>query len=197
MTKKRPSTDKPTKESSSGGGTRKQARSDSTAGNGSNRGGGGGGSSGGDKQALPDIPDKMARSGGGGAGNSVDQNSSEHVIAMTQLKEEIASLRKKLMQKDRELLAKDKHMTDLKSKNFHSENELRTKMKDAEKYYDSKIEVLNKKVSGLLKEVAQLSKGAKRGAAALNNGGSAVTTASAAAAAKDSGGSGTDSPITN
>lgn len=132
------------------------------------------------KQVLPEIPEKIARN----SGASIDPNSSDHVIAMTQLKEQIASLQKRLLQKDRELLAKDKHITELKSKNFTSENELRIKMKDSEKFYDSKIDVLNKKLAGLLKEVAQLSKGNnKRGPAVV--------------VGKDSSGSGTDSPNTN
>lgn len=126
------------------------------------------------KPPLPEIPEKVAKIAG-----PVD--SSEHVVAI-QLKEQIASLQKRLQMKDRELLSKDKHITELKSQNFISENELRTKMKDAEKYYDTKIEVLNKKVAGLLKEVAQLSKSNKK----INSANSV--------AAKDSGGSGTDSP---
>lgn len=156
MTKKRPSTDKPpAKESSS---AHKKPRPEIT------------------KPPLPEIPEKVAKNAG-----PVD--SSEHVVAI-QLKEQIASLQKRLVMKDRELLSKDKHITELKSLNFISENELRTKMKDSEKFYDTKIDVLNKKVAGLLKEVAQLSKGAKK-----NNSNNAITVA-----AKDSGGSGTDSP---
>ncbi|KAJ6636321.1 Protein FAM76A [Pseudolycoriella hygida] len=155
MTKKRPSTDKQQpKEIPS----KKSQRQDIS------------------KPPLPEIPEKVVKNSG-----SVD--SSEHVVAI-QLKEQIANLQKKLQMKDRELLSKDKHITELKSQNFISENELRTKMKDSEKYYETKIEVLNKKVAALLKEVAQLSKGAKKN---NSNNSNSVT-------AKDSGGSGTDSP---
>lgn len=38
----------------------------------------------------------------------LDPNSSDHVVATTQLKETIASLQKKVQQKDNELLSKDK-----------------------------------------------------------------------------------------
>lgn len=38
----------------------------------------------------------------------VDPNSSDHMVAMTQLKEKIASLQKQLNQKDAQLLSKDK-----------------------------------------------------------------------------------------
>ena len=57
------------------------------------------------KQQMPEIPEKIARNANSG---SVDPNSSDHVVAMTQLKETIASLQKKLQQKDKDLLEKDK-----------------------------------------------------------------------------------------
>lgn len=103
---------------------------------------------------------------------------------MTELKETIASLQKRLNQKNRELLDKDKLITELKAKHFELENELKVKMKDTDRLNEGKIDYLNKKVTSLLKEVAVLSRNTKRG----NN---AVTIA------KDSGGSGTDSPSTN
>lgn len=40
----------------------------------------------------------------------LDPNSSDHVVAMTQLKEQIASLQKQLSQKNSELLNKDKQV---------------------------------------------------------------------------------------
>uniref|UniRef100_T1GDD7 Uncharacterized protein n=1 Tax=Megaselia scalaris TaxID=36166 RepID=T1GDD7_MEGSC len=80
-------------------------------------------------------------SGNGGMSNftammatpMVDPNSSDHVVAMTQLKEKLVSLGKKLTQKDKELLDKDKLITELKSKNFENEIELRNKLKDTER----------------------------------------------------------------
>ena len=59
------------------------------------------------KNPLPDLPPKVGRMGGT-AGGVLDPNSSDHVVAMTQLKETIASLQKKISQKDKELLEKDK-----------------------------------------------------------------------------------------
>lgn len=145
------------------------------------------------KQVLPEIPEKIARN----SGVSIDPNSSDHLVAMTQLKEKIASLEKRLSQKDRELLTKDKLITELKSTNFESENKLRSKMRDSEKYYEAKVDVLNKKVANLLKEVAQLSKGTKKGSNASSHALNNVT-----ALAKENSGSGsasnsgTDSPTT-
>lgn len=143
---------------------------------------------------MPEIPEKIPRN----SGVSLDANSSDHVVAMTQLKEQIAGLQKRLTQKDRELLAKDKFMTELKSKNFTSENEMRNKMKETEKFYEAKIDVLNKKVSGLLKEVAQLSKTTKKGtvtAGVTNN--VVVVAVKENSGSGSASGSGTDSPTTN
>lgn len=63
-------------------------------------------------------------------------------------------------------------------------------MKDSDRLYETKIDILNKKIAGLIKEVAILTKSTKRG------GGGAGFDRSGAllAATKDSGGSGTDSP---
>lgn len=59
------------------------------------------------KHPLPELPpEKVGRMGN--SGGIMDPNSSDHVIAMTQLKETIASLQKKLAGKDKELLEKDK-----------------------------------------------------------------------------------------
>lgn len=147
------------------------------------------------KQVLPEIPEKIPRN----SGVSIDPNSSDHVVAMTQLKEQIASLQKRLAQKDRDLLAKDKLMTELKSKNFTSENEMRNKMKEAEKFYEAKIDVLNKKVSSLLKEVAGLSKNTKKGGAVTtaSSANNTVATVKENSGSGSASGSGTDSPTTN
>lgn len=55
-------------------------------------------------------------------------------------------------------------------------------MKDTDRLYDTKIDLLNKRVTVLLKEIASLSRNSKRVGGNLS---------------KDSGGSGTDSPSTN
>lgn len=44
-------------------------------------------------------------------GETLDPNSSDHVVAMTQLKEQMASLQKQLTQKDALILTKDKMVT--------------------------------------------------------------------------------------
>ncbi|XP_003699198.1 protein FAM76A isoform X1 [Megachile rotundata] len=114
-----------------------------------------------------------------------DPNSSDHVVAVTQLKEKIAHLQKQITIKDGQLLAKDRQITELKAKNFTSETELRNKMKATEKEYEAKISTMQLKISSLLKEVASLSKSSKRGDR---------VTATKTEAGTNSG-SGTDSPV--
>lgn len=65
---------------------------------------------------------------------------------------------------------------------------MRTKQLDAERLYELKMDVLNKKIATLVKEVGILSRSAKK-----NGGGGPRDKESM----KDSGGSGTDSPVTN
>ncbi|XP_076662390.1 protein FAM76A isoform X2 [Halictus rubicundus] len=114
-----------------------------------------------------------------------DPNSSDHVVAVTQLKEKIAHLQKQISIKDSQLLAKDRQITELKAKNFTSETELRNKMKATEKEYETKISTMQLKISSLLKEVASLSKSSKRG----------DRVAATKTEAGTNSGSGTDSPV--
>lgn len=79
---------------------------------------------------------------------------------------------------------------------------MRTKMKDTEKTYEFKIEILNKKLSQQLKEIAVLSRNQKRGGNKIlnannGNGNGNINNDIRTESSKDSGGSGTDSPITN
>ncbi|XP_030753612.1 protein FAM76A [Sitophilus oryzae] len=119
------------------------------------------------KMPVPDEqpPNKVARNNTapGMVRTDLDPNSSDHVVAMTQLKEQIASLKKQITQKDSQLLGKDKMITELKAKHFTTESELRVKMKTSLKEHEDKVDTLNKRISGLLKQVAGLSKTAKKG----------------------------------
>ncbi|PSN36529.1 Protein FAM76A [Blattella germanica] len=144
-----------------------------------------------DKDGGEGGPPAKAARGGSGAGNNRgdphDPNSSDHVVAMTQLKEQIASLQKQLNQKDSQLLSKDKMITELKAKHFTVENELRNKMKNMQKEYETKVETFSIKIKSLQKEVATLSKSGKKqlSVAARELGGGSGGAGS---------GSGTDSP---
>ncbi|KAL1131978.1 hypothetical protein AAG570_011589, partial [Ranatra chinensis] len=125
---------------------------------------------------------KIARAGNQRPPGEIDPNSSDHVVAMTQLKEQMASLQKQMAQKDAQLLSKDKMITELKAKHFTNEQELKTKMLNTEKEHEKKIEFLSGKVKSLQKEVATLSKSSKKGALSV-------------AASGGGSGSGTDSPL--
>ncbi|XP_022119828.2 protein FAM76A isoform X3 [Pieris rapae] len=115
----------------------------------------------------------------------LDPNSSDHVVAMTQLKETIASLQKKVQQKEMELLSKDKLITELKAQHHNDTTDLRIEMKNKERLNETKFSLMNSKIQNLLKEVATLSKSAKRN----NKNVKSLT--------NDNSGSGTDSPSTN
>lgn len=53
-----------------------------------------------------DVPEKIAKTGNSG----LIPNNSDHVVAITQLKEQIETLQKKLVQKDSVILGKDKEV---------------------------------------------------------------------------------------
>lgn len=75
----------------------------------------------------------------------------------------------------------------MKANNFTTENELRQKIKNQQKEHEDKVDFLNNRISTLLKEVASLSKTAKK---------SKGLTAAAVAVTADNNSSGTDSPNT-
>lgn len=56
------------------------------------------------KTGLSEIPEKISKTG-------IIPSNSDHVVAMTQLKEQIATLQKRLQQKDNQLLQKDKEVS--------------------------------------------------------------------------------------
>ncbi|XP_069358129.1 protein FAM76A isoform X4 [Maniola hyperantus] len=121
------------------------------------------------------------------ARGELDPNSSDHVVAMTQLKETIASLQKRVQQKDMELLSKDKLITELKAQHHNVTTDLRIEMKNKDRLNENKFTLMNSKIQNLLKEVATLSKSNKK-----NN-----KNIKSALANTENGSSGTDSPSTN
>lgn len=78
-------------------------------------------------------------------------------------------------------------ITELKAQHHNDTTELRNEMKNKERMNETKFNLMNTKIQNLLKEVATLSKSAKK-----NN----RLTKSALANTENSG-SGTDSPSTN
>jgi len=102
------------------------------------------------KQARSDIKKEEGKN-----------SNSDHVVALTHLREQIATLQRQLTQKDKELMAKDRQITEFKAESFTIETECRNKLKLAQKEHDAKVEHLNLKVKQLQKEIACLSKGVK------------------------------------
>ncbi|BES93937.1 Family with sequence similarity 76, member [Nesidiocoris tenuis] len=153
--------------------------------------------------AVP-PPAKVARAGNHRPpGDLLDPNSSDHVVAMTQLKEQMASMQKQLSIKDSLLLSKDKTITELKAAHFTAENEIRNRMLNEKKEADFKVDHLTIKVKTLQKEIASLKKSNKRNSKKDNSrisiNSSAVTDGEGdgtrSGGGGGSGGSGTDSPL--
>ncbi|XP_069978224.1 protein FAM76A isoform X3 [Penaeus vannamei] len=111
-----------------------------------------------------------------------DPGTADQLVLITQLRERIAHLEKQLSGKDSQLLAKEKQMTELKASQFTFEQELRQKMKNCSRDYESKVEILQKKIREQSREIAVLMKGKKKG------------DRNATLSATDGGSSGTDSP---
>ncbi|XP_045114569.1 protein FAM76A-like isoform X1 [Portunus trituberculatus] len=111
-----------------------------------------------------------------------DPGTADQLVLITQLREQIAHLEKQLSGKDAQLLAKEKQMTELKASQFTIEQELRQKMKNVSREFDSKVEILQKKIREQTREIALLNRGKKKG------------DKNAVLSATDGGSSGTDSP---
>ncbi|XP_042876673.1 protein FAM76A-like isoform X1 [Penaeus japonicus] len=111
-----------------------------------------------------------------------DPGTADQLVLITQLRERIAHLEKQLSGKDSQLLAKEKQMTELKASQFTFEQELRQKMKNCNRDYESKVDLLQKKIREQSREIAVLMKGKKKG------------DRNATLSATDGGSSGTDSP---
>nr|SVE84141.1 EOG090X02IW [Daphnia pulex] len=88
----------------------------------------------------------------------VDPNSSDHVVAITELREQVATLQKQLAVKDNQLLAKEKQITELKAGQFRMDQEHRVRIKTIQKEYEAKVDILQERIKTFQKEVATLNK---------------------------------------
>jgi len=86
---------------------------------------------------------------------------SDHLVALTQLRETIGNLQRQLAQKDKDLLAKDRQITELKAANFTTETECRNKLRTMQQDHDGKVEKMSMRIKQLQKDVASLSKNQK------------------------------------
>jgi len=113
-------------------------------------------------------PAKLPRQGGG---KSEEFNNPDHVVALTQLRETISNLHRQIAQKDKDILGKDRQITEIKAHSFTTENELRSKIKQAQREYDQKTESLQAKVKALQREVAALRKSRNQSSLTIVRGG--------------------------
>ncbi|XP_011781983.1 PREDICTED: protein FAM76B isoform X4 [Mandrillus leucophaeus] len=90
-----------------------------------------------------------------------DSGGTDNFVLISQLKEEVMSLKRLLQQRDQTILEKDKKLTELKADFQYQESNLRTKMNSMEKAHKETVEQLQAKNRELLKQVAALSKGKK------------------------------------
>ncbi|XP_072557113.1 protein FAM76B-like isoform X1 [Paramormyrops kingsleyae] len=92
---------------------------------------------------------------------SVDSGGTDHFILISQLKEEVMSLKRLLQQRDQMILEKERKLTELKADFQYQENNMRLKMNNMEKMHKEAMEQQQAKNRELMKQVASLSKGRK------------------------------------
>nr|KAG5700246.1 hypothetical protein BaRGS_007619 [Batillaria attramentaria] len=92
----------------------------------------------------------------------MDTNNSDNVILITQLREQIESLKKQLTVKDAQLLEKDKKITELKAENYEAEKDARQRIQTLQRQHEEAIGNLQVKNRELQRQVTKLSKNVKK-----------------------------------
>ncbi|KAG7516654.1 transcription initiation factor TFIID subunit 1-like isoform X3 [Solea senegalensis] len=92
---------------------------------------------------------------------SMDSGGTDNFILISQLKEEVMSLKRLLQQRDQTILEKDRKLTELKADFQYQETNMRVKMNQMEKSHKESMEHQQSKNRELMKQVAALSKGKK------------------------------------
>ncbi|ELU18711.1 hypothetical protein CAPTEDRAFT_166048 [Capitella teleta] len=87
-----------------------------------------------------------------------DFSGSEHIILITQLREEVEALKKQSALKEQSILDRDKKITELKAQNFEAEKIMRGKVQTLQKEHNLAQENLQGKVRDLQRQVSALSK---------------------------------------
>ncbi|CAG5120592.1 unnamed protein product [Candidula unifasciata] len=91
----------------------------------------------------------------------VDTTTSENVILITQLREQIESIKKQIASKDQQLLEKDKKITELKAHMYENDKKFRSKITAMQQSHSIALETLQIKNRELTRQVASLSKSKK------------------------------------
>ncbi|XP_053533137.1 protein FAM76B isoform X3 [Ictalurus punctatus] len=92
---------------------------------------------------------------------SMDSGGTDNFILISQLKEEVMSLKRMLQQREQTILEKDRKLTELKADFQYQESNMRLKMNNMEKAHKEAMEQQQAKNRELMKQVAALSKGKK------------------------------------
>ncbi|CAK6953656.1 Protein FAM76B [Scomber scombrus] len=92
---------------------------------------------------------------------SMDSGGTDNFILISQLKEEVMSLKRLLQQRDQTILEKDRKLTEIKADFQYQESNMRVKMNQMEKSHKESMELQQSKNRELMKQVAALSKGKK------------------------------------
>ncbi|XP_051902955.1 protein FAM76B isoform X1 [Hippocampus zosterae] len=92
---------------------------------------------------------------------SMDSGGTDNFILISQLKEEVMSLKRLLQQRDQTILDKERKLTELKADFQYQESNMRVKMNQMEKAHKESMEQQQAKNRELMKQVAALSKGKK------------------------------------
>ncbi|XP_077596429.1 protein FAM76B isoform X1 [Stigmatopora nigra] len=92
---------------------------------------------------------------------SMDSGGTDNFILISQLKEEVMSLKRMLQQRDQTILDKERKLTELKADFQYQESSMRVKMNTMEKAHKESMEQQQGKNRELMKQVAALSKGKK------------------------------------
>ncbi|CAI5773356.1 Protein FAM76B [Podarcis lilfordi] len=109
----------------------------------------------------PKMESKPSNGDSSSINQSADSGGTDNFVLISQLKEEVMSLKRLLQQRDQTILEKDKKLTELKADFQYQESNLRTKMNSMERAHKETVEQLQAKNRELLKQVAALSKGKK------------------------------------
>ncbi|KAF6033050.1 FAM76A [Bugula neritina] len=86
-----------------------------------------------------------------------------NIVLVTQLQEEVESLKKTVAAKDKELIEKERKMTEFKTLKMETDKAHREKISSMQAMYTNTIESLQQKNTEYLKQIAALSKANKRG----------------------------------
>uniref|UniRef100_A0AAY4B5A7 Protein FAM76B n=1 Tax=Denticeps clupeoides TaxID=299321 RepID=A0AAY4B5A7_9TELE len=109
----------------------------------------------------PKLEVKPSNGDSSSIAQSMDSGGTDNFILISQLKEEVMSLKRLLQQRDQTILDKDRKLTELKADFQYQESNMRVKMNNMEKAHKEAMEQQQAKNRELMKQVAALSKGKK------------------------------------